>query len=140
MNLTSRQKQVLDYLKGRDWTSPTEIGQAVWRPPHHSAAASPVCKRLVELGYLERNSRGHYRFANYNFAPRSAPNHLSPKQLNGEDLFRALLYVVNQAQCHPGDSVRDIVNEAAELYQLPFEALWTGSDDPPIRFQPSLPR
>jgi len=59
--LTSRQKDVLNYLKGKDWTSPTDIGGAVWGEGHHSSSASPVCKRLVGVGALERNEKGHYR-------------------------------------------------------------------------------
>lgn len=56
-----RGRQILNFLSGRDWTSPTEIGNRVWGPGHHSAAASPVCKRLVCYGLLDRNSSGHYR-------------------------------------------------------------------------------
>jgi len=59
--LTERQKQVLGFLKGKDWTSPTEIGREVWGQGHHSSSASPVCKRLVKVGALERNDDGHYR-------------------------------------------------------------------------------
>lgn len=59
--LPARQKQVVAFLERRDWTSPTEIGRAVWGPGHHSATASPVCKRLVEGQWLERNEQGHYR-------------------------------------------------------------------------------
>jgi len=60
--LTERQKQVLAFLRGKSWTSPTEIGRSVWGEGHHSASASPVCKRLVQLGALERNEMGHYRW------------------------------------------------------------------------------
>jgi hypothetical protein len=60
--LTDRQKQVLAFLKGKGWTSPTEIGRSVWGDGHHSSSASPVCKRLVQLGALERNDAGHYRW------------------------------------------------------------------------------
>jgi len=58
--LTWQQTAVLEYLKNKDWTSPTEIGGMVWGGHHHSSTASPVCKRLVEKGLLERNKRGHY--------------------------------------------------------------------------------
>ena len=57
--LTQRQKLVLDFLKGKDFTSPTEIGYAVLGG--HSAVASPVCKKLVELGLLVRSPKGHYQ-------------------------------------------------------------------------------
>ena len=59
--LTSRQRQVTGFLKSRNWTSPTEIGRQVWGEGHHSASASPVCRRLASLGFLERNNQGHYR-------------------------------------------------------------------------------
>lgn len=61
MSLTGKQQDVIAYLRDKDWTSPTEIGGKVWGYPHHSATASPVCKRLVVRGLLERNDRGHYR-------------------------------------------------------------------------------
>lgn len=54
---------VLGYLKGRDWTSPTELGRAIWGKGHHSSSASPVCLRLVKAGKLERNAKGHYRLS-----------------------------------------------------------------------------
>ena len=59
--LSGRQQDVINYLRGRDWTSPTEIGREVWNPPRHSSAASPICLRLVAMGLLQRNRRGHYR-------------------------------------------------------------------------------
>ena len=59
--VTSRQEEVLEYLRGKDWTSPTVISGAVWGGRHHSASASPVCLRLVKKGLLKRNNRGHYR-------------------------------------------------------------------------------
>jgi hypothetical protein len=59
--VTDRQRAVLAYLTGKDWTSPTDIGRNVWGWPHHSATASPVCKRMVAIGLLERNSKGLYR-------------------------------------------------------------------------------
>ena len=56
-----RKQQVIEFLSGRDWTSPGVIGASVWGKGHHSASASPVCKRLVEIGKVERNTKGHYR-------------------------------------------------------------------------------
>ena len=61
MKLARMQQSVVDYLRGKDWTSPSEIGREVWGPGHHSSTGSPRCKRLVEMGVLERNERGHYR-------------------------------------------------------------------------------
>lgn len=59
--VSGRQEEVLEYLRGKGWTSPTVIGGAVWGGRHHSASAGPVCIRLVEKGLLSRNKRGHYR-------------------------------------------------------------------------------
>lgn len=59
--MVGRAAEVLRYLRGRDWTSPSQIGQDVWGWGYHSASASPVCRRLVARGLLERNTRGHYR-------------------------------------------------------------------------------
>ncbi len=55
------EQQVMDYLKGKDWTSPTEIGGSAFDSWGHSAKASPVCLRMVKKGYLERNERGWYK-------------------------------------------------------------------------------
>lgn len=56
--LTKNQKIVLEYLKDKDFTSPTEIGHQLGG---HSAIGSPVCKSLVKLGFVERSGKGHYR-------------------------------------------------------------------------------
>ena len=66
-NLTENQKKIMRYLKGmKVFVSPTEIGLSaggrtktgLWR---HSAWASPICKKLVGMGYLERSDYGWYR-------------------------------------------------------------------------------
>lgn len=62
--LTTRQQSVVDYLQGKEWISPTEIGRAVWGKGHHSASASPVCKKLVAMGLLARSDQGHYKVLN----------------------------------------------------------------------------
>lgn len=67
--MTKTQEWIVHYLQGRGWCSPTQIGRAYGDSKHgndsfhhyHSAWASPKCKKLVELGYLERNDKGHYR-------------------------------------------------------------------------------
>lgn len=66
MKLTECEKWVVDYLKGKDYTSPSRIGIDHARTfgfsdTHHSSWASPVCKRLVEKGVLIRNPKGHYK-------------------------------------------------------------------------------
>jgi hypothetical protein len=57
--LTNCQKRIMQFLDGRDWTSPTDIGNGLNR--YNSAWASPKCLSLVKLGALERNEKGHYR-------------------------------------------------------------------------------
>lgn len=47
--------------QGRDWISPTEIGREVGGNGQHSAYGSPICKKAVELGIMERNEQGKYR-------------------------------------------------------------------------------
>lgn len=68
--MTKTQEWIIKYLKGKGFTSPTEIGRAYGREKYqgwygftgyHSSWASPRCKKLVEMGLLERNDRGHYR-------------------------------------------------------------------------------
>lgn len=63
--LTNNQKWVLSFLeecsKNSDfYISPGHIG-ASFKKGYHSAFASPICKKLVNLGLVERNERGHYR-------------------------------------------------------------------------------
>ena len=57
--LTYCQERIMRFLQGKDWTSPTDIGNGLNR--YHSAWASPKCLALVKLGALERNEKGHYR-------------------------------------------------------------------------------
>lgn len=63
----SNEQWITEYLKGKDYTSLTEIGRAhakalnILSPTHHSAWASPICKRMVEKGLLIRNDKGHYK-------------------------------------------------------------------------------
>jgi len=60
---------IIQYLKGKDWTSPTEIGKAYGRSINstgcdmHSAWASPRCKQLVEKELLIRNKNGWYKLS-----------------------------------------------------------------------------
>jgi hypothetical protein len=61
--LTTRQKEVIKYLTGKDWTSPTEIGRLFGG---HSAIGSPICKKLVEFQIAVRNNKGHYKLAKIN--------------------------------------------------------------------------
>lgn len=58
--LTDRQQKALDYLKKYRgyFICPTTIGRLFGG---HSAIGSPICKRLVEFGLVERNNKGCYR-------------------------------------------------------------------------------
>ena len=71
MKLSETQKWILDLLEEKDFTSPSVIGNQYGYYKHgkmfytksgyHSAWASPRCKKLVDMGLLERNEKGHYR-------------------------------------------------------------------------------
>lgn len=53
---------VLEYLRGKKWVSPTKIGYALHPSRMYGSPwASPICKRLVNKGLLQRNEQGHYR-------------------------------------------------------------------------------
>jgi len=52
-------------------------------------------------------------------------------------LLGILRYVANECHKHPGDSVKDIVNEALDDYGLPFYAEWSDNDDQPISILPN---
>lgn len=67
MKLTKNEQWILDYLKGKDYVSPTVIGKSHASVTgsagftHHSSWASPICLRLVKKGLLVRNEKGHYK-------------------------------------------------------------------------------
>ena len=69
INMTEIQTWIMKYLDGRGWVSPTQIGRAYGDHKHgnnsfhgyHSAWASPQCLKMVGLGLVERNKKGHYR-------------------------------------------------------------------------------
>lgn len=66
INLTKSQAWVYDFLKkSKKWTSPTKVGNEygmqVLGKFRHSSTGSPICLRLVELGLLLRNDKGHYK-------------------------------------------------------------------------------
>jgi hypothetical protein len=61
---------IINYLDGKDFTSPSDIGAAYGEFKHglhhcktgyHSALASPKCLKLVKQGILKRDHRGWYR-------------------------------------------------------------------------------
>jgi hypothetical protein len=52
-------------------------------------------------------------------------------------LFGILRYVANECQKNPGDSVKDIVNEALDDYGLPYYAEWSDDDEQPISILPN---
>ena len=63
----SNEQWIIDYLKDKNYTSPSEIGRAhakafnISSPTHHSAWASPICNRMAKNGILVRNTKGHYK-------------------------------------------------------------------------------
>lgn len=58
--ISKNEARVLEYLRGKDYVSPTEIGQNIGFGKQ-SSWASPICKRLVNKGLLQRNDTGWYR-------------------------------------------------------------------------------
>lgn len=70
MKLSENEENILRYLKSHvDYISPTQIGHDVggkvigYYGPYfrHSAWASPICKRLVKKGLVERSEKGWYK-------------------------------------------------------------------------------
>lgn len=66
MKLTKNQKWIIDYLRGKDYVSPSVIGLAHaetfgYSHTHHSSWASPICLKLAKTGILLRNEKGHYK-------------------------------------------------------------------------------
>lgn len=68
MKMSKNEQWVLAYLgEHPGYHSPSSIGVSHGAEAgsnsfaHHSSWASPVCKRLVEKGLVERNEKGHYR-------------------------------------------------------------------------------
>lgn len=60
-SLTDYERMILYYLEGKGFVSPTQIGKYLHPTQMYGSPwASPKCLHLVELGLLERNSRGHY--------------------------------------------------------------------------------
>lgn len=51
--------------------------------------------------------------------------------------FGILRYVANECQKHPGDSVRDIVNEALDSHGVGFYAEWSDDNEQPISILPN---
>lgn len=66
ITITEKQQACLEFLKARpgQFVKPTEVGNALSTAPDGtspSAWASPILKRLVKRGLVERNERGHYK-------------------------------------------------------------------------------
>lgn len=69
--MTDAQWFILRHLWDREqehgsmtWTKPTQIGRAFGKGYDKSSAwASPKCKKLVELGLLQRHENGWYRLS-----------------------------------------------------------------------------
>lgn len=70
MKLTKNQQWIIDYLRGKDYVSPSVIGFAHaknfgYSLNHHSSWASPICLKLVKMGILLRNENGHYKLKDH---------------------------------------------------------------------------
>lgn len=65
--ITFQQQKILDYLSGREWISPTELGEKVGLKQYNSSSswASPKCLALVKSGHVTRNRRGQYKLKKY---------------------------------------------------------------------------
>ena len=65
--ITIQQQKILDYLSGRGWVSPTELGENVGGKEYNSSSswASPKCLALVKSGHVTRNKRGQYKLKKY---------------------------------------------------------------------------
>ena len=66
MKMSEKIDRALFYMlkaakQGGEWISPTDIGRYVGGIGKHSSYGSPICKKLVECGLVERNEKGHYR-------------------------------------------------------------------------------
>ena len=61
--LGEKQVAVLQYLEGRGFCGPSEIGRACWigKKTKRSGAATVTCKTLMKRGLVERSSDGKYR-------------------------------------------------------------------------------
>lgn len=80
MELTNKQKFVIDFLRDEynsdfkindGWVSPTTVGHSYGikflnKDTCHSSTGSPILKKLVVLGYVERSRKGWYRFVDNN--------------------------------------------------------------------------
>ena len=74
--LSYKQRFVIDYLKSiydtdfninGAWASPTLVGKVYGikflnKDNCHSSTGSPILKKLAELGFVERDKNGWYRF------------------------------------------------------------------------------
>ena len=61
MRISNQGREILKFLEGKSWTSPTEIGHTLKGEGYHSQWASPKCLLLVRQGLLKRNKKGWYR-------------------------------------------------------------------------------
>jgi|11_taG_2_1085331.scaffolds.fasta_scaffold240387_1 hypothetical protein len=65
------------------------------------------------------------------------PDNAAEVGIESTALFGILLYVANEAQKNPVDSVRDIVNDAFDDWGLAYYAEWSDNDDKPISILPN---
>jgi hypothetical protein len=66
IRISPNQDLVLQFLattKGV-WFSPTFIAEGIRGKPYHSSWASPILLKMVEMGLVDRNEKGHYKITN----------------------------------------------------------------------------
>lgn len=64
--MTNNENLIINYLKEKNYISPTEIGNKLGPIGSHFSWASPICLRLVKKGLLIRNLKGHYKLKDKN--------------------------------------------------------------------------
>jgi hypothetical protein len=64
--ISPNQDLVLQFLASTKgvWFSPTFIAEGIRGKPYHSSWASPILLRMVEMGLVDRNEKGHYKITN----------------------------------------------------------------------------
>ena len=71
--ITFKQHAIFEFIKTyAGFVSPTEIGLKLYNYPYEQASSyvSPQLKKLTNLGLIERNKKGQYRFKKLYIAPK----------------------------------------------------------------------
>ena len=57
---------------------------------------------------------------------------MSNGKVSASDYVKAIAYIANEAHKHPDESIRDMANEAIDLYDLHLGAEFTDDGNAPI--------